>query len=88
MIDSVKNIFSRIYNRREPLILSAVCVWMTCIALMGFSVSARASLICALITAIPVLFSALALKGNTAVHAGRLLLFLSSLAVCARCVFE
>ncbi|MBQ1212757.1 MAG: DUF2079 domain-containing protein [Clostridia bacterium] len=88
MIDSVKNIFSRIYNRREPLILSAVCVWMTCIALMGFSVSARASLICALITAIPVLFSALALKGNTAVHVGRLLLFLSSLAVCARGVYE
>ncbi len=84
----MKSLFSRIYDRREPLFLSAVCAWMTYAALRSYSLANGTALICALITAIPVVFSAFMLKGPSSALAGRILLFLSSLALCTRALYE
>ncbi|MBQ2733621.1 MAG: DUF2079 domain-containing protein [Clostridia bacterium] len=80
----MKSLFSRIYERREPLFLSVISTWMTCVALRSYGISSVTAIICALITAIPVVFSAFWLKDASSAYAGRILLFLSSLALCTR----
>ncbi len=84
----MKSLFSRIYDRREPLFLSAVCAWITYAALRSYSLANGTALVCALITAIPVVFSAFMLKAPSSALVGRVLLFLSSLALCTRAVYE
>ena len=59
MKDSVKGLFANIYGRREPLFLSVISTWMSYAALKGYGLPNTTAIICALITAIPVVFAAL-----------------------------
>lgn len=77
-----------IYSRREALLLSVISAWMTYTALGSYGIGSRAALVCALITAVPIIFSAFALNGASSVLAGRAMLFLSALALCTRAVYE
>lgn len=61
---------------------------MTYAALSGYGLPNATALICAMITAIPVIFAAFTLKKSASALAGRILLFLASLALCAKAVYE